>query len=405
MRSHEAELVATLRIPAALDPALLAARLDRSNHTALATLAENEGVAGLLYRDIGRADLGEAVDPSVLKRLQEGYANNAAANARRMAALGEVLAHPELLGTKVVVLKGMALIDDLYADWGLRPMTDIDLWVDGDGNHSLRRALVDLDYEAQPFYPDTFRRGSVSIDAHCSLLGSERISTRDRILADGETTRFGRALPFEIAGKRAWRLDTADTVLFACLHLLKHNACRMLWLLEVDALVAGWGADETAALTRRAGRAGQQHAVELVAFLANDLLAEPVDNGSGKASPPVDTSKRTSPPVDGSGRAAAPVERSGFRRPGLAALLGDVRTSAMERRALSRRRTKGKLPVWGPLVFFNVGGTRGGRARSAFETLFPRPATLRQIFEDDDSWLAVLYVRRFFRLVEMVVRH
>ena len=370
MRTVEAELVAALRVPRSLTASFLGERLSRSDPATLVALAEREGVGGLLYRDLRRTGLDERLETSDRERLHGGYVDTAAANGMRVAALRRLLAHPLVRGTKVVVLKGMALIDDLYGDWGLRPMTDIDLWVEPEQAERLGRALVELGYEARPFYPETFERGPVAIEVHASLLGSERIGARDRILVDGQARPFDRAEAFTVGGETAWRLDAPDAVLYACLHLLKHNACRILWLLELDALVTARGAGDIDVLRQRARRSGQWQAVELVAFLARDLLVP-----------------------------------AGPEAVGLAALVPSTSPSVLSRRALSRRRRKGKLPVWAPLVFFTAGGSGRGRLLAAFETLFPRPRTLRQIFRDNDSWLVTLYARRFLRLIEMVVRH
>jgi hypothetical protein len=277
----------------------------------------------------------------------------------------------------------MALIDEVYGDWGLRPMTDIDLWVSRPNDRPLRQALVELGYASQPFYPDTLRRGCVAVEIHTSLLGSERIAARDRILADGQMKPFERAHRFSVAGAHGWRLDPQDAVLFACLHLLKHNACRLLWLLEIDAMLAGWSSEEVAILSRRAHSAGQWHAVGLVSYLANDLLVR---------APSVTQARAASHDDDRGGDA------------GLAELMVAPAPPPLARRALERRRARGKLPVWGPLVFFNAGGKPRERLMSVLETLFPRPSTLRQIFRDQDAWLATLYVRRFFQLVEMAMR-
>ncbi len=396
IRPPEAELLAALRIPHEIARDRLAAGLERVEHGALARLALREGVSCLLHRDIERNGLRNDIDASAADVLRQRYVDTAAANLRRAAALRQILRHPEIRGKKVVVLKGMAILDEVYGDWGLRPMTDMDLWLSEADAPALRQALVALGYRVEPFYPDTFRLGCVTVEIHTSLLGSERIKGRDRILADGPTKPFDRAQRFVVAETESWRLDRQDAALFACLHLLKHNASRLLWLLEIDAMMTTWDSDDLATFSQRARAAGQWQTVGLIAHLAADLLV-PASSERHAVSAELQARRH----ADG-GRRPGGVPSA--RSTGLGRLTNTPRPSASSRRALSRRRTRGSLPVWAPLVFFNGGDRRLGRVLSAFETLFPRPPTIRQIFRDQESWLPTLYVRRLLRLVEMVIR-
>jgi len=375
MRDAVGSLLALLRIDRAAEPTPLAAALDASDTDELIRRAEQEGVSGLLYRDLRRAGLDNQLPAPALESLRRFYARTAALNLQRQQALGEVLRAAGHLDTNLVVLKGMALVETLYADPGTRPMTDIDLWAPC-ACEELAAVLEGLGYQAQPFYPDTFHRGAMTLEIHGDLIGAQRIRARRTIFGAEQAGMAVRTEPFAVGNERARRLDRCDTLLLACVHLLKHNACRLLWLIEVDALARRLDESDWATLIARAQNAGQANALRRVGFLLRDFL-------DGQTSVEEITPDGTAFPdclTDGAG-------------------LGHL-----QRRALQQRRAKGALPVWAPLWFFSDERSFGRRTRSIFETLFPRPEVLRQIFEDRESWLATLYFRRFFQLLEMVVR-
>jgi hypothetical protein len=163
------------------------------------------------------------------------------------------------------------------------------------------------------------------------------------------------------------RLRAAPELLLACLHLMKHNADRLLWLIEINERVAALDEPGWQELVGLCDAADQPAALGRVAWLAELLLPATVTSRlrtwAGAHPPP------------------------GF-----------------ERRALRRRATRGALPVWAPLVFFSTQRGVAGRAASIFETLFPRPPVLRQVFADQEAAVWRLYARRIAQLVGLALR-
>ena len=379
MSTAELDVLTALRIDSSRGSSSerLADSLAAVNDEVLVERAEKEGVAGILYRETRRRGLEASLEPSALERLQAFYRRTAALNLQRQRDLGEILDACAPQGAKIVVLKGMSLLDSLYDDPGERPMSDVDLWIERRDLDQLGAALRRLGYEEQPFYPETFHRGSTVVEIHTDLLGASRIRSRGLILAGEHARIFERTEAFAACGAPTWRLERHDAVVFACLHLLKHNASRLLWLLEIEALIQPFNEDDWSEVLERADAAGQRRALHQVAFLAGDLLSP----AGSSAREPAPTSNFPASLADG-----APLGR-------------------LERRALALRRARGALPAWGPLLFFSAQRSFRERATSIFETLFPRPTVLRQIFEDRTSSIATLYFKRFWQLLEMLVRH
>lgn len=367
MLTAEQQILGSLAIRGEPDAARLGELLPRARAQALVDLAEAEGVDGLLYANLRRVNVSDDFPADQWNRLQGRYRRTAALNLTRQRDLAELLEAGEQTGVSPLVLKGMALLDSLYPDIGLRPMFDIDLWVDPRQLEALTRTLESLGYRSAPYYPDTYRRASTSIDIHTHLLGAERIQSRTSILAKGQEPFFEHQRALLISGASASQLGRVEEVMYLILHLLKHNAERLLWLLEIDALLEGWSEADWSALRSLALDSGQEKSLIQVGFLADLLLED---------------------------RAA----------PGIARLAAPTRLGRLERRALARRASKGSLPIWAPLLFFSSQRGIGARFASIFESLFPRPEILRQIFEDSETRIWRLYFRRFGQLVERVLR-
>ena len=323
-------------------------------------------MACLLWANLSRGDLHGALRPPLRDRLREQYRRTAALNMQRAADLATLLEALEPTGARVVVLKGMALLEPLYGDPGLRPMGDVDLWVEHRQRDALVAVLTATGYRQEPFYPDTYRRGTSTIDVHTHLLGAERIRSRERMLAAGQEPLLAAARPLRFGSAHAARLSVAAELFLLGLHLLKHNAERLLWLLEINALARACPRHDWERLLELGRLMRQERAQDQIALLSRLQLGE---------------------------RAAEPYHEMATTSP-----LGSWQV-----RLLSRRVRHGALPIWAPLVLFSAPGWRH-RPASVFETLFPRPLILRQIFQDPTTSLWRLYLRRAGQLVARALR-
>jgi hypothetical protein len=139
----------------------------------LIDMAIKEGLSGLLYKSLMRSGMLEALGYRQRERLQSLYYQTVVFNLKLIHDLEEVL---DLLNQKkiqVVLLQGIALMQQIYDDIGLRPMTDVDLWVLQKDYLGLTTILSSQGYEKDPIYPNTFRKGSTSlifISTFCGLI-------------------------------------------------------------------------------------------------------------------------------------------------------------------------------------------------------------------------------------------
>jgi len=98
--------------------------------SALMQLAETHGMGPLLYEHLKAA--GVELPVPIRRQFQGVYVRHARGNEVRLRVLGEVLEAFEKARVLTTVLKGPFLIDRVYGDPGLRPMSDLDLLVPPD---------------------------------------------------------------------------------------------------------------------------------------------------------------------------------------------------------------------------------------------------------------------------------
>jgi hypothetical protein len=332
----------------------------------LIDLARREGLAGLLYRNLEKAGALGRLEPGHTARLESLYYATVRFNLRLIHDLKQVLKLLNERELPVVLLQGIALLPQIYEDIGLRPLTDIDLWVLPKDYQGLIGVLSGLGFERDPLYPDTFRKGSTIIDINTHILGADRIRTRALLLAvDQERIyRDARAVNFE--GYQGLCLNKCDQVLLLSVHALKHSVSRSIWLVDIKGLIAGWKTSDWKALMHRAEVLGQERAIAHVCFLLTRLFDLDL-----------------------------PFE--------CRQLSGTDRLTGFEKKVLNRRIDRDCLPVWAPFILLSAGKPLHQRITFFTENLFPRPEILRQVFPyTTGSPVWQLYLKRALQVVGMM---
>lgn len=330
----------------------------------LVNIAWKEGLGGFLFKSLKKSDMLGRLRNEQRQKLQDHYYQTARLNLNLIHDLKEALHHSNQRNIPVVLLQGIHLILEVYQDVGLRPMTDIDLWVIKKDYVSFADTMIGLGYERNPLYPDTFKRGSTTVDLHTHLLWADRIRSRRFLLAITDEDVFRRSRVVDVEGEAGLCLDLYDQVLYLSLHALKHRFNRLVWLVDIKNIIYRWDSSDWETLHDRAREFGQEKILTCVLFLLSHVL----DYAPSKGSP----------------------------------WIPEKRPNLIERRALMERVKGDSLPLWAPLFLFSPPGKLGTHLCFILETLFPRPEVLRQTFHfppDAKPWQ--LYLRRVFQILHM----
>ena len=342
---------------------LLAGEFDQDR---LIRLAKKEGMSGLLYKSLKKSGVLGFLGHRQMQQLQSFYYCTVQRNLQIVHDLKEILRRSNEKGLRVVLLQGVALLEKIYKDIGLRPLTDIDLWVLPEKRGDFDTLMTQLGYQRDPLYPNTFKKGTTIVDINSHILWADRIKSRERLFAKSQQAIHDNIKIVSFEGEPAGCLDDVDQVLYLSLHTFKHCAGRLVWLVDIKNLITGWQISNWKALFDRAGELGQASIVCYMLYLMGHLF-------------------NLKPPAD------------------IQAAVAGRSITRLERVILEKRLNGRPLPDWAPLLLFTAGKNLMTRVYFVFETLFPRPPVLRQIFSgtpDFKTWQ--LYLKRALQLFRMV---
>ena len=173
---------------------------------------------------------------------------------------------------------------------------------------------------------------------------------------------FSRSDRIDIDGRHILVLSPQDHFLYLGLHALKHNFERLIWLVDIKSLVAGWNKSDWDSLVKRAEDLGHKKTLRYILFLLTHIFD--------------------------------------IRLPDdIATFLNKWKPGFMEKRILRRRIEGQSIPTWAQLMMISNGRSFRERISFFYETLFPRPEVLRQVFANAPQ-LSVpqLYWRRVLQV-------
>jgi len=324
--------------------------------------AVKEGLGGFLYKSLLKAGCLETLTPRHKQKLYSIYYLTVRKNLKLLHALNTILDDLNTECVDITLLQGMALLQEVYEDVGLRPMKDMDLWVLPDNYQHLIDILAQQKFEKDNHYPNTYRKGEIVLDIHTHLLWADRIKARDYLLSKSQDEIFSRSNRIDIDGRKVLVLSPQDHFLYLGLHALKHNFERLIWLVDIKSLTAKWKQSDWGALISRAEELGHKKTLLYILFMLTHIFDINL-----------------------------PAEISSF--------LNQWKPGILEKRMLTRRIEGRSIPTWAQLIMISNGRSMRERFSFLVETLFPRPEVLRQVFANAPQ-LSVpqLYWRRVLQV-------
>lgn len=244
----------------------------------LARLAAFHRVSGLVHER--RATL--PLPPDALEPLRRDARRTLHRNLRLALEVQAVLRALGEAGAPVALLKGIHLMDAVYASPAHRPLSDVDLLIRPTDLARARTALARLGYEAAPREAAFGLRAdrevrlvrpgeaATALDLHTDL----NRPTRHHWFPMGEIWR--RTVATEFEGEDARVLSPADNLVFLCAHAVPHAFGQLIWLCDI-ARLAPQDAEQQTAVFEAAREARARRAVWAGLALAQRLLGAAVD--------------------------------------------------------------------------------------------------------------------------------
>jgi hypothetical protein len=277
-------LLAALRVVedgAAPRPRTGAARVSPAGWRRLARLADELGVAPLLFARMGQTGRPGLLPDEVRGTLERAYHAQLVYNDEMLRLLDEILVALREEGVAAVVLKGAALARSAYPGPALRTLGDIDLLLRAQdlatadavlrcgGYRPVASPGVDyaVHHHAPPYVPPG---GHPRLELHT------RLTRSGSIRPDLEGMR-SRSVAVSAGGSGARELAPEDQMTHACLHLAADGvAGRVKDLCDIDLLARRPEGFDWSAFARRAAEQGLGRVAHYALDLARAGLLTPV---------------------------------------------------------------------------------------------------------------------------------
>ena len=194
----------------------------------LISKASRHGVAQFLYLHLSKLDEIWSVIPEKLKdKLKQYYYKIQARNWLLQQELNKVISLLNQSSVQVIVLKGASLLESVYKNIALRPMSDVDLLVERKNLSRAKSILQDMGYHKPNFLDHEslekfggeihlYREGGVFLDIHASLYQYERFRNIFKIDLDGELWSKSRMLATREGEIRI--LNPTYLIMHLCMH-------------------------------------------------------------------------------------------------------------------------------------------------------------------------------------------
>lgn len=227
------------------------------------------GVASLIYDCLGE---DPRVPETARSELRAAYFRAAAENIRYLEFAGKLFSTCNDRGIDIIALRGIAFTESLYSEIALRPISDIDVLIRPGDEGSLGALLHDLGYWPVSGHPHQWTNAFAVIDVHTDLVGADRIASRGRAVQIDMDAIWESSVPARIAGVETRTLCWVDTLLTCSLHSLKHSCDRVLWFVDLAALLNAKGLVSWEMVIARARRFHMKRPVYYAMVYLNELF-------------------------------------------------------------------------------------------------------------------------------------
>ena len=183
---------------------------------------------GMLYRRIKDADLGDSIPAESLEQLKMAHRRTLMRGMYFRQELQQILAALYKENIPVILLKGAALVETVYQDPGVRPMTDLDLLVPAQSAESAQEIVKGLGY-AQGGNPEDYEDTEKNHRHLPLLVGLGKptvVEVHRHVVRLDSPLHFDiggfweRAEEIELAGTRAMILCPEDQIIHLALNFL-----------------------------------------------------------------------------------------------------------------------------------------------------------------------------------------
>jgi len=220
----------------------------------LVSKAIRQGVASFLYYHLSRLDeIWSNIPEESKNKLKQFYYNILGRNNSIQIELQKVISLLNHAQIQVIVLKGASLLETVYKNIGLRPMSDVDLLVEKKDLSKIKSILYEVGYR-KPDYLDQeslekfggeihlCKKGGVFLDIHTNLSQYERFCNILRIDSDEEI--WTKSKRYKTSEGELRTLNPAHLIMHLCMHhALAHSFVGLFRFCDIRETVLAYQED------------------------------------------------------------------------------------------------------------------------------------------------------------------
>ena len=206
--------------------------LQRSSPEDLYHHAQKHGLLPLIYQGLHLSNLLGSVPIQIANPLKHAYHRTLSHNLRNLNAL-DLLRNNLPADIPLLTIKGPTLLEHIYHNPALRPMTDIDILVKPEHLNMLKECLQAQNYLSPDQYPDIYIKDNVIFDIHTDPFHANRIQQRLQAVPIQIERLWQDAIPLNKTHQNLFMFGLPDQILTLSIHALKHGYERHIWLFDI----------------------------------------------------------------------------------------------------------------------------------------------------------------------------
>lgn len=195
-------------------------------------ISMKEGMEGFVHRRLKESGFPPHFPEAVQKELEREYFRILARNMLLKKEGHRLLGLLSERGVPVLLIQGFPLLDALYEDYGLRPLSDIDFLLPSESFPKAIAVLRLQGFQSPPNFPSVFIKEDLQLDLHEDIMNVARIEGRKEFihLKFEDLKKYAVELP---EFQEVYQLRQEANFPLLAAHLVKHSFTRLIWFVDL----------------------------------------------------------------------------------------------------------------------------------------------------------------------------
>jgi hypothetical protein len=205
-------------------------------------LAEYNSVAPIVCMNLSK--LTDFIPEKILKRFKRSYTESFLKTAPVYDDISKLLNEFNALGLKVIMLKGCSLAEQLYQDFSLRPMKDVDILVKKQDWPEIRNILKRLNFKSNLDPLKLEFLSGIPMDSHVSYMGQRNTKIEFKFnLFVLDFPNFSsqeywyEAISIKVNDVETLSLSIEDQILYLSTRMINVGFRNLLWFCDLRELI------------------------------------------------------------------------------------------------------------------------------------------------------------------------